>query len=376
MNVLRTLKRMVRVFARPVEPERGLVILPYRGYGSRDEIFLMGRVSHQRTSASKNGAPTGLLAQISRRLLRRGVADADVEMRFRGATWQASTDKDGYFRFREKLDEPLPSDRRLWHPVRIEVEDDPPEEAVVAEGQIYIAPDRSRRVIISDIDDTVMYTGVANKIKAFWRLFAQDAESRVAFPGVSALYNALHDGASGNERNPLLYVSRGPWGIYEMLDAFFDAHDIPIGPILFLREWNVRLKSPLPRRAEDHKADLIRSMLSLYSEMPFVLIGDSGQHDPEIYAKIVREHPDRVTAVYIRDVSRSSSRRREIEKLASEIMEAGSSLETADDTYAMARHAAEAGLISDTSLKRVLNERIQEAEPQVGSRKGPLVVEG
>lgn len=376
MNFLRTLKRIVRVFTRPVEAERGLAILPYRGYGSRDEIFLMGRVSHQRTPVSKSGSTTGLLAQISRRLLRRGVADADVEIRLGGASWRIATDRDGYFRLREKLDEPLPSDRRLWHPVHIKVTDDPAEEDAVAGGQIYIPPVRARRVIISDIDDTVMYTGVANKIKTFWRLFAQDADSRVAFPGVAALYNALHDGTSGDERNPLLYVSRGPWGIYEMLDAFFNAHDIPIGPILFLREWNVRLKSPLPRRAEDHKADLIRSMLKLYSDMPFILIGDSGQHDPEIYAEIVREHPERLTAVYIRDVSRSSSRRRELDELASEIRGAGSSLVIADDTYAMARHAAEAGLISDTSLRRVLNERIQEAEPQVRGRKGPVVVEG
>jgi phosphatidate phosphatase APP1 len=110
--------------------------------------------------------------------------------------------------------------------------------------------------------------------------------------------------------------------------------------------------------------------------MPFVLIGDSGQHDPEIYAAIVREHPDRVTAVYIRDVSRSSNRRREIDELAAEIRKAGSSLVIADDTYAMARHAAGAGLISDASLKRVLNERVSEAEPQVRARKGPVVVEG
>lgn len=39
------------------------------------------------------------------------------------------------------------------------------------------------------------------------------------------------------------YVSRGPWGIYEMLDEFFHVHEIPVGPILFLREWGVRLTS-------------------------------------------------------------------------------------------------------------------------------------
>ena len=118
------------------------------------------------------------------------------------------------------------------------------------------------------------------------------------------MYRALHAGASGDQQNPMLYVSRAPWGIYEVLEEFFDRHGIPVGPILFLREWGVSWTSPLPRKAEDHKRELIHNMLALYSELPFVLIGDSGQHDPEIYRQIVEEHPGRVLAVYIRNVSR------------------------------------------------------------------------
>ena len=89
-------------------------------------------------------------------------------------------------------------------------------------AQIFIPPASCRYVVISDIDDTVMQTGVANKLRMLWRLFVEDAQSRVAFPGVGALYRALHAGASGDEQNPMLYVSRAPWGIYEVLEEFFD----------------------------------------------------------------------------------------------------------------------------------------------------------
>jgi phosphatidate phosphatase APP1 len=203
-----------------------------------------------------------------------------------------------------------------------------------------------------------MQTGVANKVMMCWRLFAQGARSRVAFPGVAALYKALHGGVSGGELNPMLYVSRGPWSLYEVLDEFFHRHGIPVGPILFLREWGLSWRHPFPRRAKDHKLALIRHMVALYRDLPFILIGDSGQRDPEIYAQVVREHPGRVLAIYIRNVSRHAKRPRAIEVLAREVAEAGSSLLLAADSFAMAAHAAERGLISATALAEVVAERV------------------
>lgn len=376
MKLLHPLRKLLRVATRSVEEERGYIILPYRGYGTGKEIFMIGRIFYQPTSGPKTNATGSLLAQIGRRLLRRGVAGVEVEVRLGESNIRIKTDKDGYFRAHMPLKEPPPAGT-LWHNVVVEILHPEAETARRAvNGEVFIPPESAGFVVISDIDDTVMYTGVANKIKMFWRLFAQDAESRVAFPGVASLYHALLNGPSGNEYNPILYVSRGPWGIYDMLDTFFKAHNIPIGPILFLREWNVTLRSPLPRRAEDHKIDLIRKMLELYKGLPFVLIGDSGQHDPEIYADIVRENPDRVLAVYIRDVSGSKTRAGELEKLATEIQEAGSSLVLADDSYVMARHAAEHELISDAALSSVLREKIEESEGAVESRKPAVVVEG
>jgi hypothetical protein len=88
-----------------------------------------------------------------------------------------------------------------------------------------------------------------------------------------------------------------------------------------------------------------------------VLIGDSGQHDPEIYAQIVREHPGRVEAVYIRNVSNDPEREDAIERLAEQVAEVGSSLLLAADTYAMAEHAAAHDLISREDLTAILEAR-------------------
>jgi phosphatidate phosphatase APP1 len=304
------------------------------------------------------------LRDIGRRLARRTIAGPVITARFCGTEERVTTDQDGYFRVHLRpRTKPTPND--LWHPIDLVLEEP---QRVEARGQIFIPSERCRYVVISDIDDTIMHTGVANKLGMLWRLFVEGAQSRVAFPGVAALYRALHAGVSGHEANPILYVSRAPWGIYGVLEEFFSLHGIPVGPVLFLREWGVSWRSPLPRKAEDHKQDLIRNMLALYSDLPFILIGDSGQHDPEAYRQIVEEHPGRVLAVYIRNVSRDARRVTEIEGLAKAVAEAGSSLVLAADSVIMAEHAAGLGLIQPQDVMAAANER--SAQEEVGSSSG------
>ena len=360
----RALNRILGLVVRPVRQAQGrggIVLEPYRGYGSRTEVFVIGRVFRQSRSPhlASNQHFLSQLRDIGRRLGRRAIAGATLTAHFCGAEERVTTDQDGYFRVHlHPQSEPSPHD--LWHTMDLILEQP---ERIEARGQVFIPPESSRYVVISDIDDTIMHTGVANKLGMLWRLFVEDAQSRVAFPGVAALYRALHTGVSGREANPILYVSRAPWGLYSILDEFFDLHGIPVGPVLFLREWGVSWKSPLPRKAEDHKQDLIRNMLGLYRDLPFILIGDSGQHDPEVYRQIVEEHPGRVLAVYIRNVSREARRIEEIEGLAAAVAAAGSSLVLAADSLAMANHAADLALIKCQAVADVASERLAQAEP-------------
>lgn len=370
----RLLRRVAHVLARPVRGDRGrggVLIQPYRGFGSAEEVYLMGRVfyqtqlgQHLRSTPSRRD-----FLDVIRRVLRRGVAGATLEARIidqggepldlAAPGQRFVTDADGYFRIRLRSPQPLATDQR-WHHVELQLIEPSQwagDEGAKIQGEVFVPPPESRRVIISDIDDTVMYTGVMNKVMMMWRLFMQGPRSRVAFPGVASLYRALHHGPAGDELNPMLYVSRAPWGIYEVLQEFFRLHHIPVGPILFLREWGITWTWPLPRKAEEHKLLLIREMLELYRDLPFVLIGDSGQHDPEVYAQVVQEYPGRVAAVYIRNVSRSTSRVQAIEDLAKRLLQSGSPLMLASDSFSMAEHAVEHGLIAPQALQEVLGEQ-------------------
>ena len=356
------LGRILHLLARPVRRargRRGIVLQPYRGYGSPTRIFVIGRAFWQRTDEPDGESE---VRAILRRIRRRPVRDARIRAHFYGAESVVTTDRDGYFRVEMAPGRPVPEDR-LWHTLDIEMLS--PGE-VEAEVEVYIPPPAARMVVISDIDDTVMFTGVANKIAMLWRLFVADAESRTAFPGVSTFYRALYGGASGEEGNPMLYVSRAPWGIYEILEAFFQRHEIPEGPILFLREWGISWRRPFPRRAVDHKRHLIEAMMTLYDAMPFVLIGDSGQHDPEIYRRIVDRFQGRVKAVYIRDIAaRGPARAAEVEAMAAALKAAGGHLVLASDSLAMAADAARLGLIAPEAVETVrarVEERLQAAE--------------
>ncbi len=254
-SILAAARGALRLLARPVRAaaghRSGIVLQPYRGYGSREEVFLIGRVFSQPTSGPNppEGTAGRDAVDLGRRLLRRGIAGAELVARFCGAEQQVTTDRDGYFRTHLRPAHPPPGDR-LWHTIDLELLGPV---RLRTEGQLFVPPEICRFVAISDIDDTVMHTGVASKAMMLWRLFMQGAESRVACPGVAAFLRALHAGVSGTEHNPMLYVSRAPWTNYEVLDAFFRLHGIPVGPLLFLREWGLTLQSPLPRRGKGHK---------------------------------------------------------------------------------------------------------------------------
>lgn len=363
----------LRLLSRPVRRAQGrggIVLEPYRGYGSGDEIFLIGRVFRQSRPDSDTDRDSlrDLWRDVRRRIARRAVKGAAVTARFGGAEQRVATDRDGYFRVHLKP-RAMPACDEPWRVVDLTLDADPP---VEGRAEIYVPPARARFAVISDIDDTVMHTGVANKLVMLWRLFVEDAESRVAFPGVATLYRALHDGA-GDERNPMLYVSRAPWGLYEVLSEFFARHAIPAGPVLFLREWGLSWTHPLPRRAEDHKRILIGNMLALYRDLPFVLIGDSGQHDPEVYAQVVAEHPGRVRAIYIRNISADAARIAEIEAIAATVTAAGASFVLAADSVAMAEHAVGLGLIAPGAVATVRAEReAAPSEPATGPLPGML----
>ena len=259
-------------------------------------------------------------------------------------------DDEGFLRHWVVAGAPLPAP--AWHDVSLSLADPPNGIAVHATASVLTPAPTATFGVVSDMDDTVLQSEVTSFLRAARMVLLENALTRLPFPGVAAFYRALERGAAGAEANPIFYVSSSPWNLYDVIDGFLAAQRIPTGPIL-LRDWDL---GRLTERHARHKGAAIREILETYPALPFLLIGDSGQEDPEIYTELVREHPGRIRAVYIRNVTPYADRTARIQALAREVAESGSTLVLAHDTVAAARHAAMHGWIASDALAEIGGE--------------------
>jgi len=149
--------------------------------------------------------------------------------------------------------------------------------------------------------------------------------------------------------NPFFYVSKSPWNLYVPLAEYLEVQRLPEGP-LFLRNLGLRM----PR---EHKRAAISALLQAYPALPFILVGDSGENDPEVYADIVRRFAKRIRVIYIRSVNRQPRRVAAIERLIAEVAPTGCQLVLAPDSEHAAAHAAGEGLIQPSELRAVRSDR-------------------
>lgn len=327
---------------------RALMIVPYIGYGSASAVSVRGRVldEHAFHSSSQHDSAWRNLAALYQRLESDQVAGARVRARFQGAEVEAITDRGGYFCIDLAL--PAPLAHSGWYQVDIELVGEHGAEPVRARAQVLVPPASARFGVISDIDDTVLWTNVTNKLNMALMLARSNPFTRKPFKGVAAFYRALHAGLGGEEGNPVFYVSSSPWHLFDPLVEFLRLQGIPLGPLL-LRELNVRSLLQ-PDLSRNHKLEKIEKILRTYPALPFVLIGDSGERDPEIYAEIVRRHPDAIKVIYIRNVNPDPARIDALDRLSVQVSASGAQLVLAADSSAAAAHAVAEGLIHPDAL--------------------------
>jgi phosphatidate phosphatase APP1 len=202
----------------------------------------------------------------------------------------AGTDKEGFFRVR--FEGPLPRGSWLLRAT-------PSGKALRAEpveGRALVHSKDAGIGIISDIDDTVLLTGVRDKAGLIRRVLLSTPDDMETFDGAADLYQRLV--AAGA---PLVFVSGSPWNLEPRLRSFFELRKFPLAPML-LKDLGI---GPEADSLFDHEVYKLRCIEEVMATLParrFLLVGDSGEHDPEIYARVARERPDRVAGTYIRRV--------------------------------------------------------------------------
>ncbi len=180
----------------------------------------------------------------------------------------------------------------------------------IFKSKMLIPSKKAQYGIISDIDDTIIHTGVASLFK--WRVIVntifKNYDKRKVTEGTIKLYKKLQNGREDSPVNPFFYVSNSPWNLYDYLNIFMKENHFPIGPIL-LRDFRTPFdKTPKPKLP--HKISEILTILKTYPHLKFILIGDSGEKDADIYTKIAYENPNRILAIYLRNVNHKRKEKR------------------------------------------------------------------
>jgi phosphatidate phosphatase APP1 len=341
------------------------LVLPFIGHGSTRRIRVGARVVLGRPDAVTRAIPaaecteTAPVRPAGERRSRRAVFRASVSRFFTveiprarvavhtpGASRQLRTDGDGYL-------DAVVDDPGLdpgWHDVELALRDD-----TTATTPVLVVDPRADVALVSDVDDTILETGLTRGL-AFIRatLFTETAD-RAPLPGAAALYRALVAPRDAPGR-PIFYVSTSPWNLHETLLEFIALRAFPLGPLM-LTDWGPGHGNLFRIGAHEHKTGLIRRILVEHPGLHLVLVGDTGQLDPEIYATIAQDHPDRVRAVYVRRTAPPDPRRNaEVAAIAVSVTALGVPMLAVDDSTAIAEHAASVGLLDAVAVEAVRAE--------------------
>ncbi len=329
------------------------MIVPFIGHGTPVRARIGARLVLARREAetvepvpAENASPRTRRATLKAslaRFLTVEVTRTPVTIHAPGGDVEVRTDRDGYV----DHEVALPGVEPGW----LEVPLSGPGGAR-AVAQVLIVDPAADVGIVSDIDDTILHTGLLRARDVLRATLLTDVTERTPLTGAPALYQALT--APGR---PVFYVSTSPWNLHEMLLQFVRLRGFPLGPLL-LTDWGPSHTGLFRIGAQQHKPPLVRRLLTEHPGLRLVLIGDSGQEDPEIYGDIARDHPERVAAIYIRRITGLDlGRGAEIDELAERVTASGVPMLVVDDSTQIAVHAAGLGLLDAAAVGVVRAEQ-------------------
>ncbi len=295
-----------------------------------------------------------------------------LHARFRNASARTVTDHEGFYRVRLET-EGATSDA-LWDNASVCLDDG----SLLTPQPVLQVDARAQYGVISDIDDTVLHSSILDWKTAAQLAFLHNARTRKPLLGVAALYQALQRGTRGKGANPFFYVSNSPWNLYDLLEDFLELNGIPYGPISLRRLGLDEHETMGP--GDGQKFERVRDLMQRYPTLRWVLLGDSGQADAEVYSRIVEEFGNRVIAIYIRDVDLETNTSRDmfVERFVEKLSATKVPMLLVADSLAIARHALGAGLIPADTIDGIAREvdrdqqRATQGEASLDAIKGEV----
>ncbi|HEY7815483.1 MAG TPA: phosphatase domain-containing protein [Nakamurella sp.] len=265
-------------------------IVPYTGYGSTRRVRVLARillappqtgpVTDAPTTAARHQATRGW-----RRFLTTPIPGAEVEVDAGGGTFHLVADRRGY------IDATIDAELAPgWHGLPIRVR-----RGRTSEIRVRVVGDEPTLGIVSDIDDTAMITHLPRPLLAAWNTMVLRESARVAVGGMAELYRGV---LAANPGAPVIYLSTGAWNVAPTLTRFLARNAFPEGPLL-LTDWGPTNPGWV-RSGRQYKQNSLGRLAHDLPQVRWLLVGDDGQHDPDIYDEFAVDRPDRVAGIAIR----------------------------------------------------------------------------
>ncbi|WP_363323246.1 phosphatase domain-containing protein [uncultured Maribacter sp.] len=293
-----------------------LQIINFQSYGSTSRLYVRGRAIEDENIDLDQKGIFNLMKNTWKRFETDEIKNAPLKITFaNGETVNGTTDGDGYY----LIDENISGLQKLaneegWVTFDLSFTKANLKREIILQnrfpGEMLIPSEHAKFGVISDIDDTILHTGVVSSLK--WKVILNTmfkrATKRLQLEGTSDFYTKLHQGKTGNEANPIFYVSHSPWNLYRYLELFLKTNNFPKGPILLRSMSSFKMRTKSDEKPQKQKE--ISNLLKSYPDLKFILIGDSGEKDGDIYQEISTLFPGRIKAIYLRSVNHSKRMKR------------------------------------------------------------------
>jgi phosphatidate phosphatase APP1 len=261
------------------------LVVPFGGYGSPAGVRLLARVLL--TRAHSTSAPTRRSVRGWRSFVSAPVPGATVTITAGNQRFEVRADRGGVID--EMVTVHLPAG---WNELFLQIHGNEP-----VSTSVFVASEDQSIGVVCDIDDTVMVTALPRPFLAAWNSFVRDEHARRPVPGMAVLMERIIRQYPGS---PIIYLSTGAWNVYPTLTRFLTRHLYPHGSLL-LTDWGPTHDRWF-RSGQAHKRNNLRRLAQEFPHIRWILIGDDGQHDEDIYAEFAREFPGSVRAIAIREL--------------------------------------------------------------------------
>lgn len=341
-------------------------IQPYHGFACESHLYLYGRVLEKEglDLPEKDASVWANVKSKFHRFKSSEIPEATVEYTINAHKGRVRCDHEGFFEIHLHDLEVSHDPQQKWQKIQLRLlEQYHPEQDTLCEAAIMRCQASNDFGIISDVDDTIIVTKAIDFMEKMRIMLLNNAHTRKPLEGVAAFYRALEEGKSKECQNPVFYISNASWNLYDLFDRFCQINHIPKG-VFLLQDLGLSKNQLLRSSSYQHKITRIGQVMDTYQDLPFILIGDSGQEYPDIYRQIALQYLGRIKVMYIRDVlpETSDQREKEVQEIARELGRQGIEMVLVKDSMEAARHAVQLGLISEDVLETIEQETYEDKQ--------------